>query len=128
MKRLSVIAALAMAVLAAGCSETQQTQVQKVREFAVRLCGFLPSVNSVAAILAASNPQVSGTLAVATAICDAVAEKPPVETPAVHRGSLVWPTILIQVQDKPKDCPQVNGVCVDGEWIDPADDKKKDKE
>jgi PBP1b-binding outer membrane lipoprotein LpoB len=113
MKKLSIIAALAVAVLSAGCSETQNDQVAKIREFTVRLCSFMPSVQSVTAILAAANPAVTGTLQIATAICDAVSDTP-VPPPGV--ASL----------KSDGECPKVNDVCVEGEWVAPGE--KEDKE
>jgi hypothetical protein len=46
--------------------------VQRVRGLCQELCGIVPTVGSVAAILSASNPAVVGTVAVAVAICEAV--------------------------------------------------------
>jgi hypothetical protein len=47
-------------------------RVKKVQELVVASCNFLPTAASVAAMLSASNPIVTGVVAIATAICQAV--------------------------------------------------------
>lgn len=46
--------------------------VKAVQEAVVNLCGFLPTATSVAAMLSAGNPVVTGVMGIATAICQAV--------------------------------------------------------
>lgn len=46
--------------------------VKAVQEKVVGMCGFLPTAASVAAMLSAGNPVVTGVVGVATAICQAV--------------------------------------------------------
>lgn len=71
--------------------------VQKVRDLTVKVCGFLPTVGTVLAILKASNPAVMGVVAVAAAICEAVKPKPVAALAALP--------------------PAVNGVKIEGEFV-----------
>lgn len=77
-----------------------EDEVEKVREITVGLCGFLPTVESVTQMLQASNPIVSGVMAIARAICQAVSDEKPGVMLAIH---------------KPR--PTVNGVNVEGDWV-----------
>lgn len=74
-------------------------QVSKVQVLTVKLCKFLPTASSVAAILTANNPAVVGVSAVATAICGAVTRR---------SHSLLGDAA-------PK--PEVNGIVVEGEYV-----------
>lgn len=46
--------------------------VKAIQEKTVGLCGFLPTAASVAAMVSAPNPVVTGVIGIATAICQAV--------------------------------------------------------
>lgn len=72
--------------------------VEKIRDRVTAMCGFLPTAASVAAMLAASNPTVTGVIGIASAICQAVSPKPG----------------LTLIGNK---TPTVNGVPVEGEFI-----------
>ena len=100
----ATIATLALLSLA-GCgyvtSGKLDEQVAEVQAATAKLCKFIPTAASVGAILSANNPAVIGVAATATAICNAVT--------SAHAQSLTG-------DEKP--CPEVNGVCVEGEFID----------
>lgn len=64
------------------------------------LCGFVPTVASVAAMLSAANPTVVGVGAVAQAICAVMS---PRKMQALMTRADVPP-------------PYVNGILVEGEW------------
>lgn len=66
-------AVLATALLVAGCASIPRNDdvVQQVRDITVATCKFLPTVGTVLDILAGG--QLSGPLAIAAAICQAVA-------------------------------------------------------
>lgn len=76
-------------------SEALEDQVDAVMDLVVEKCHFLPTAASVAAMLTASNPAFVGVVAVATAICNALASK--------RVGLLRY-------------APTVNGVEIDGTW------------
>jgi hypothetical protein len=91
----------------AGCSQIQawttnpttlnfETQIQQA---AVGLCGYLPSVESVAAIVAANNPLLALPEAVANAICAAV------QPAATAKAGAAAPA------------PMVAGVAVTGKFV-----------
>jgi hypothetical protein len=93
-------------LLLLGCGTgSLDSQVKDVQAAAVKACGFLPTASSVAAILSAGNPAVTGVTAVATAICAAVTKVAP------------------QARGLEQECPRVNGVCVEGEFV-PKDQTK----
>lgn len=97
--RIGMMLALALAVAAlSGCSKPEEGEgdaVAKVRALTEKICAFLPTASSVAAMLAANNPAVSGVTAIANAICEAVSRKSMAPDAA---------------------CPMVNGVCVEGDF------------
>jgi hypothetical protein len=76
-------------------------RVKKVQELVVVGCGFLPTAASVAAMLAAPNPVVTGVLGVATAICQAI-NRPPIQ--------------LVALADFPI-LGEVNGIPIDGDFV-----------
>lgn len=81
-------------------------RVKKIQELVVVGCGFLPTATSVAGILAAPNPAVTGIIAVAVAICHAV-KSPPIQGLA-DLGVY----------------GEVNGVPIEGTFV-PTDEVKK---
>ena len=100
-------------LLLLGCGTgSLDSQVKDVQAAAVKACGFLPTASSVAAILSAGNPAVTGVTAVATAICAAV-------TKVCAAVTKVAP----QARGLEQECPRVNGVCVEGEFV-PKDQTK----
>lgn len=98
----SLLLAMALAVGLAGCgpaSDDGSTDpIATVQVLVEKTCSFVPTASSVAAMLAANNPAVQGTVAIATAICAAVTRKS--VTPG--DGSDCYGT--------------VNGVCVEGKF------------
>jgi len=112
MKLLLKVSALCAVLMLSSCGANQ---VEQVRAYTVQICRFLPTVASVTAIINAANPNAAGAMHIATAICAAVSQE----------SSIIWTPSIMPVQDAPKDCPKVNGVCVEGEFVDP--DKKEEK-
>lgn len=80
LKTLKLSALAAVIALSAGCSQiaawtTNPTTLNfetQVQQAAVALCGYLPSVEAVAAIVAANNPLLALPESMANAICAAV--------------------------------------------------------
>ena len=114
MKKILMVAALSLSLTACnffpgsggGTQNTQLDQaVAQVRAFCEKACSFLPTVESVTAMLTANNPTVVGATAVAHAICNAIKTKPF--------------TLYDDLYTK-DSCPKVNGVCVDGEKKAPS--------
>lgn len=101
MKFLQAIA-LTGALLLGGCATTGSPStadiIAQVRQAAVATCGFLPTIETVAAIIAAGNPTVVIAGTVASAICSAVTASTPL---ARRRGVL----------------PTVNGVVIHGRFV-----------
>ena len=104
MRSLLLAAALALPLALAGCgqpeSEGPADPVAAVQIAAERVCAFVPTASSVAAMLAANNPAVQGTVAIAEAICAAVTRKS--VTPGENVGGC--------------ERGEVNGVCIEGEF------------
>lgn len=67
--------------LLSGCATTtgtdQKSLIEQVRIAAVAACGFLPTVATVADIIATGNPIVVTAGTIANAICTAVNQIPP---------------------------------------------------
>lgn len=102
-KKLLMI--LVLSSLLAGCGlggMTTEEKITAIRDKAVNLCGYLPQANSVAAMLAASNPTAVSVGAVANAICQAV---------------ISWQSKQTTPNSFATECPKVNGVCVTGEFV-----------
>lgn len=76
--------------------------VKAVQERVVEMCGFLPTANSVAAMLSAGNPVVTGVMGIATAICQAVS--------STRRTGLS----LIAMRS---GLGEVNGVPIEGDFV-----------
>jgi hypothetical protein len=81
-----------------GCTTTGAIDVTTIQQDAVLACGFLPTVGTVANIIAVGNPLLATAEAVAAAICAAVA-------PAKASGRLG------------AVAPQVNGVTIHGRFV-----------
>lgn len=102
---------LALAFSLAGCAAVGTTGSvsptslvtfeQDVQAAAVQACGFLPTAETVAGIIATGNPIVSTAGAVANAICDAV-------LPAKAAHAAGKPMAII---------PTVAGVIVHGKFV-----------
>lgn len=106
MRRLMLMAAFALTLMAATCSNNAQQVVDMVKAN----CGILVSVADVAGALSAANPAVVGVAAVAHAICQ---QYQAAAKPGADAGTFV----LVQQQDQPKDDNKdcvavVNGVCI----------------
>jgi hypothetical protein len=74
--------------------------IEKIRLATVRVCGFLPTVGTVANILAAGNPALMGATAIAGAICAALTRK---KSMAALYGDGGVAT--------------VEGIVIEGEWV-----------
>ena len=77
MKASKVLCAgvIAAGFMLGGCATTKediQSRIEQVRQAAVAVCGFLPTVDTVAAILLANNPAYITASAIANGICAAV--------------------------------------------------------
>jgi hypothetical protein len=99
-----VLIAAALSLALAGCggsNEGPADPVAQVQLLAEKACAFVPTASSVAAMLAAGNPAVQGTVAIAEAICAAVTRKGALK-PGENVGACSH--------------GEVNGVCVEGEF------------
>jgi hypothetical protein len=101
--RLALIAALALSLT--GCSLFEgegslESRVKDIQKYTVELCKYLPTAQSVTAIVTASNPAVTGGFAIAQAICVAVSRQ--ASTATLYKDT----------------CPRVNGVCVEGVHVE----------
>jgi hypothetical protein len=86
LRRLILAAPLVGILSLSGCATTGSNGqvIDQVRQVAVVTCGFLPTVETVAAIISAGNPLISGVSTIASAICAAVTALPPVQ---LRRGA-----------------------------------------
>lgn len=75
LKQLLLVPLLALAL--AGCSvfEKASPTIGDVQGVAVKVCAFLPTAETVAAILAAGSPALTTSSAIANAICNAISPK-----------------------------------------------------
>lgn len=107
--RIALRAVLLVALLSlAGCggeTGSLMDNVKAVQAATTKACSYLPTVASVSAMLTANNPTVIGVSAIAGAICNAVTKPPNV------------------LGLKAEECPEVNGVCVEGDFVDPDDEE-----
>ena len=95
-------AIFALTLILAGCSGSSLAdKVKSVQDEAVKLCAYLPTANSVSAIITAGNPTVVGISAVANAICTAV---------------INWQKDQVTPNSFATGCPKVNGICVEGQF------------
>jgi hypothetical protein len=79
-------------------SSSDSPMVNKVREGTVMLCGFLPTVETVVALIAVQNPAIMTAMGIARKICAAVSP-----TKGTMKTNL-----------KP---PMVDGVKIEGEFV-----------
>lgn len=110
-----VLLASALVAALGGCGvlwpTNSEENPQDVVDFAVQLCNFRPTVESVVRMLTAENPIVVGGFQIALAICTAV-------SPQQSMG-------LLDVKpENPEECPKVNEVCVEGAF-EPQTPKKE---
>ena len=82
-----------------GVSPDAKAFLEQVRQSAVAVCGFLPTIDTVAAIIATGNPIVATVSGLANAICAAVTALPPVQ---LRRGAAP---------------PTVAGVVIHGKFV-----------
>lgn len=106
MRKLILAAAIGLTL--AGCETTMTaekiaTAIAQIRAATVAACGFLPTVDTVANIVAADNSSVQRASQVANAICQAVS---PLNAAAADRR-------IAQTVTK----PTVNGVVIKGKWV-----------
>lgn len=117
MKRLAALIAVALPL--AGCGPSFPTidsaalaeAVAQVRVHTIKICSYIPSDQSVIAILTTSVPVLETALKVAQQICDAVTAS----VPAVSPTQMSEPRRGDQNQ-----CPMVRGVCVTGQFVQPG--------
>ena len=115
MNRIIAIVALLFALVACSREKVDET-VAQVQALTVQICSFLPTVQTVTDIIAAASPAVKGANAIAKAICDAVTANPAAVQPALF--------IAEEETTPDKPCPEVNGVCIKGEFVLPKEEKK----
>lgn len=84
-----------------GFRTTNTEEVTKIQAGAVRLCGFLPTVDTVLALLSTANPTVATASIIAKKICAAVTNAKSVST--------------LMGGEMPK--PMVDGIVIEGEFI-----------
>jgi hypothetical protein len=87
MRKFLMAIPLVAAMTLAGCATTgtdNKNFLEQVRQAAVAVCGFLPAVDTVVAIVATGNPIAATVAGLANAICAAVTALPPAE---VRRGA-----------------------------------------
>ena len=97
LRKLVLAVPVTAALLLSGCATTgTSTVITQIQSTAVAICGFLPTVTTVANILANGNPIVTSITDVASVICAAVTPK------AARRGAVI---------------PTVNGVTVRGRFV-----------
>jgi hypothetical protein len=114
MRSLLKVGAVAIALGLAGCSLLPwhqgdvNAQVAEVQELTKKACSFLPTAQTVAAIITAGDPTVAGASAIAKAICDAVTKS--AEAPQAPLGA---------APKKAEECPygKVAGVCIEGKKV-----------
>jgi len=90
---------------------TLSEKVKAIQDKAVQLCAYLPQATAVTAMLSAANPAVTSVGAVANAICTAITNWSSKRT----EGTFTT------------ECPRVNGVCVEGTFVDTIKEKTKEK-
>jgi hypothetical protein len=120
MKRLAVLPI--MVLLLAGCGETApsvdttalQVVVKKIQDLTVKACSFMPANSSVVELIAASDPLAMTAVKLANAICAAVT-KP--ATPTTADPALFG----LFEKAAPAPCVMVNGVCVEGAFVQPGE-------
>jgi hypothetical protein len=102
MKKLLVIAALGL-LGACTSSSNVNSIISQAQQVAVATCGFLPTAETIAAIVSAGDPSLKVPDAIAKAICLAVAALP---KPAAQRArAMAAPP------------PMVGGVVVTGAFV-----------
>lgn len=114
-----VAASIVAALLVTGCGPSFPTidgaalaeAVAQVRGHTIKICSYIPSDESVIAILTTSVPVLETALKVAQQICDAVTASVPPVSPAQmsepRRGDA-------------NQCPMVRGVCITGQFVPPG--------
>lgn len=78
--------------------KSDDPRIKQIQDKVIASCGFLPTAASVAAMLAATNPTVTGVVAIAQAICQVATASRYPKLASVNSGT-------------------VNGVPVEGDWI-----------
>lgn len=101
--RILIPAVLGLAL--ASCSDSLAVKVKEVQDKTVEICSYLPTAQSVVDIIKAGGPSTAVPFALATAICDAVV--------AWKMGDSAT-----DMQGIAKPCPRVNGVCVEGTFVE----------
>lgn len=85
MRKLLLAAALSSAFVLGGCATTGTASlIEQVRQYASTACAFLPTVETVAQILAGGNPTLQTVTALGDAICAAIT-RPAFVRPGVAR-------------------------------------------
>lgn len=113
MKSLLKVGVVAIALGLAGCSLLPwqggdvNAQITEVQDLCKKACSFLPTAQTVAAIITAGDPTVAGASAIAKAICDQVSK------------ALEANPELKTAPKAAEECPfgKVAGVCIDGKPV-----------
>lgn len=111
MTRIITLVALLVTLMACSREQLDQTAAQ-VQKYTVEICSFLPTQETVVSIIKAS-PASTTIYNIALAICSAVTANPTGVQPA-----------LFIADEKPANCPEVNGVCIKGEFVEPKNESK----
>ena len=102
MRKLSIALLTACSIGLGSCSTTTPSDITaiitQVQKDAVAICGFLPTVGTVASIISGGNPLITTALGIAQAICNAVTPAPS----ALRKKAVV---------------PMVNGVVIHGRFV-----------
>jgi hypothetical protein len=113
-KRLALGAAMASIVLAGGCATTSNSggiTIQAVQGAAVALCSYLPTADSVAALLSA-NAAIMTAEAIAQVVCAAVGTAPAAQSAKLRAVA----PVMVMINGKP--------VTVTGSFVAAAKSKR----
>jgi hypothetical protein len=105
LKKTILVAAAAAAVGLAGCTPSSvgnSAEISQIQQAAVAACAFLPTVTTVADILAKNSSAVATAEQVAAAICAAVVPAP--KTSSKFKLTLIEPINL-------------SGITIDGKFV-----------
>lgn len=106
----NIIIAGAMALSLAACNETAVATVEaQAQQAAMVACAFLPTIDTVAALIATNNPAVATGAQIGAAICAAVQNSPAATVAATAPAALLSPTA--------PSPPVVFGVPIHGRFI-----------
>jgi hypothetical protein len=106
----NILLASAMALSLSACNETDVATVEtQAQQAAMLACAFLPTIDTVAAIIATKNPAVTTGEQIGSAICAAVQNSPAGAIASTAPAALLSPTA--------PSPPVVLGVPIHGRFI-----------